>query len=97
MKKTLFPAASIISFAIFQLFFFTNANSKENNIKYYGNDNGILSIMYHRFDENKYPSTNIKMDIFEKHMRIIKDLNYELYDPKSLVNEFKKPKKRKKF
>ena len=53
--------------------------------------------MYHRFDENKYPSTNIKMDIFEKHMRIIKDLNYELYDPKSLVNEFKKPKKKKKI
>ena len=36
------------------------------------NDNGILSIMYHRFNENKYPSTNIKMDIFKKHMKLLK-------------------------
>ena len=26
---------------------------------------GILSLMYHRFDEEKYPSTNIKMNIFK--------------------------------
>ena len=72
MKKTLSLAASIISFVIIQLFFFTNSNSEENNTKYYAKDNGILSIMYHRFNENKYPSTNVKMDIFQKHIKIIK-------------------------
>ena len=55
--------------------FVSNSNSEENNIKYYSNDNGILSIMYHRFNENKYPSTNIKMDIFIEHLKIIKE-NY---------------------
>ena len=24
-------------------------------------DHGVVSIMYHRFNENKYPSTNIKV------------------------------------
>ena len=78
MKKTLSLAASIISFAIIQLFIFTNSNSEENNTKYYAKDNGILSIMYHRFNENKYPSTNIKMDIFQKHIKIIKELDLSL-------------------
>ena len=27
-------------------------------------------LMYHRFNENKYPSTNIRMDIFEQQIRI---------------------------
>ena len=31
--------------------------------------------MYHRFNENKYPSTNIKMDVFKEHMEIIKKMD----------------------
>ena len=53
--------------------------------------------MYHRFNENKYPSTNIKMDIFQKHIKIIKELDYEFYNPKFFINEFKKPKNKKKI
>jgi len=53
--------------------------------------------MYHRFNENKYPSTNIKMDIFDQQMKIIKDLGYEFYDPKLFISQFKKPKKNKKI
>jgi len=97
MKKTLSLVASIISFVIFQFFILTNSNSKENNIKHYTKDNGVLSLMYHRFNENKYPSTNIKMDIFKKHLNVIKDLNYDFYDPKLFVNEFDQPKKEKKI
>ena len=33
--------------------------------------------MYHRFDENKYPSTNIRLEIFNKHLEEIKKLNLE--------------------
>ena len=32
----------------------------------------FLHIMYHRFDEDKYPSTNIQMNIFKKQIQIIK-------------------------
>ena len=53
--------------------------------------------MYHRFNENKYPSTNIQMDIFYKHMETIENLNYEFYDPKFLIENFEKPKIEKKI
>ena len=74
-----------------------NSNSEENNSKYYSNDKGILSLMYHRFNENKYPSTNIKMDVFRNQIDIIKNLNYDFYDPKFLIEEFDKPKNNKKI
>ena len=46
------------------MLFTFNSKAEENNIKYYSDDVGILSLMYHRFDEDKYPSTNIQMSIF---------------------------------
>lgn len=69
----------------------------ENNIKSFSDDNGILSLMYHRFNENKYPSTNIKMNIFDEHMKMIKELNYNFYDPKLFEQEFDIKKKDKKI
>jgi peptidoglycan/xylan/chitin deacetylase (PgdA/CDA1 family) len=44
--------------------------------------------MYHRFDENKYPSTNIQMDIFKQQIEVIKRLKYNFYDPKNLEKNF---------
>ena len=38
--------------------------------------------MYHRFEENKYPSTNIKINVFKKHLEIIKQENIEFVNPK---------------
>ena len=67
------------------------------NIKYYSGDKGILSLMYHRFDENKYPSTNIQMDIFKKQIKIIKESKYKFYDPKNLEKNFQIPKIEKKI
>ncbi len=58
---------------------------------------GILSLMYHRFDENKYPSTNIKMNIFKDQIKIIKSLNYNFYDPVNLEKNFDIEKKHKKI
>ena len=95
IKKILSLAASIISIFILQLYFLNNSNSEENNSKYYSGDNGVLSIMYHRFNENKYPSTNIKMNIFKEQMKIIKQLGYNFSNPKFFINEFDKPKKNK--
>ena len=60
-----------------------NTSADNNNSKYYSKDEGVLSIMYHRFNENKYPSTNIRMNIFDEQMQMIKDLGYNFYDPKS--------------
>tara|TARA_B100000161_G_C33552669_1_gene416146 strand:+ start:684 stop:1706 length:1023 start_codon:yes stop_codon:yes gene_type:complete len=84
-----------MSLIILQLLFITNSNSELNNIKHYSNDNGILSLMYHRFNENKYPSTNIRMEIFREQMNMINDLDYKFYDPSLLIPDFKKIKNKK--
>ena len=97
IKKILSLVASIISLLILQLLFTINSNSEENNSKYYSSDSGILSLMYHRFNENKYPSTNIQMDVFKKHIETIKNTGYKFYDPKSFISEFNLPKNEKKI
>jgi len=79
------------------MFFFINSKAEENNIKYYSDDKGILSLMYHRFNENKYPSTNIQMDIFKEQIKIIRNLNYRFYNPEDLENNFYVIKKEKKI
>ena len=35
-------------------------------------DKGVIVLMYHRFEENKYPSTNIKITDFIKQINLIK-------------------------
>ena len=97
VKKILSLAASTIKLFIIILLFNSNSKADEKNIKYYSDDKGILSLMYHRFDENKYPSTNIKMNIFKQQIKIIKDLKYNFYDPKELEKNFFTPKYEKKI
>ncbi len=53
--------------------------------------------MYHRFNESKYPSTNIQMDVFKEHIRIIKDSGYEFLNPNFLSKVFFQEKSDKKF
>ena len=95
IKKILSFVVSIISLFILQLFLLPNSNSEEDNIKYYSNDNGILSLMYHRFNENKYPSTNIRMNVFKDQMQMIKNLDYSFSDPNFFISKFDKPKIKK--
>jgi len=53
--------------------------------------------MYHRFNEDRYPSTNIQMDIFKQQIEIIKKLKYNFYDPKNLEENFHIAKTEKKI
>ena len=53
--------------------------------------------MYHRFNENKYPSTNIRMEVFEQQMELIKKLGYEFYDPSLFIKDFNNKKNKKKI
>ena len=50
-------------------------------------DFGIISLMYHRFEENKYPSTNIRIRDFKEHLKIIEDNNIKFINPKNFENE----------
>ncbi len=68
-----------------------------NTNKIYDKDEGILSIMYHRFNENKYPSTNIRMDIFKKQIELIKENNIQFINPAEFDKNFSIPKLEKKI
>jgi peptidoglycan/xylan/chitin deacetylase (PgdA/CDA1 family) len=74
-----------------------NSKADENNTKQYSNDEGVLSIMYHRFNENKYPSTNIQMEVFYEHIKLIKDSNYQFLELNNFIENFDKAKKQKKI
>ena len=88
VKKILSLAASTIKLFIIILLFNSNSKAEEQNIKSYSNDRGILALMYHRFDENKYPSTNIQMDVFKQQIEIIRNSKYKFYNPKDLEKNF---------
>ena len=51
--------------------------------------------MYHRFNESKYPSTNIQMEIFKEHIELIKRSDFDFYHPEKFIEEFDKPKTKK--
>ena len=53
--------------------------------------------MYHRFNESKYPSTNIQMEVFENQIKIIQNSNYNFYNPGNFKNDFTIPKTNKKI
>ena len=60
-------------------------------------DFGIISLMYHRFEENKYPSTNIKIKDFIEHLKIIENNNISFVNPNNFENELKNNKKKRKI
>jgi len=49
-------------------------------------DKGIVVLMYHRFDENKYPSTNIKINNFIEHIELIKKKEFKFINPNDFEN-----------
>ncbi|MAH90111.1 MAG: polysaccharide deacetylase [Candidatus Pelagibacter sp.] len=52
--------------------------------------------MYHRFEENKYPSTNIKINNFKEHLKMIKDSGIKFVNPSNFEDELKNNKKERK-
>ena len=60
-------------------------------------DFGIITIMYHRFEENKYPSTNIKIKNFKEHIELIKNEGIKFVNPSNFENELNKNKNERKI
>jgi len=60
-------------------------------------DFGIISIMYHRFEENKYPSTNIKINDFRNHIKIIEENKIKFVNPNNFEEELKNNKTQRKI
>ena len=53
--------------------------------------------MYHRFEENKYPSTNIKISDFKKHLEMIKKNDIKFINPSNFEKELYNNKLQRKF
>ena len=53
--------------------------------------------MYHRFEENKYPSTNIKIADFIEHLNLIKKKQFNFVDPNDFENSLLNKKSEKKI
>ncbi len=53
--------------------------------------------MYHRFDESKYPSTNIQIDVFKKQLDIIDKEGIEFIHPKDFKKSLYEKKKNRKI
>ena len=60
-------------------------------------DYGIISIMYHRFEESKYPSTNIQLEVFKEQLSIIEIENIKFVNPNEFENELVNNKKQRKI
>jgi len=69
-----------IFYPFFALIIFMQSNLIANEVS----EKGIIALMYHRFEENKYPSTNIRINDFIKHIELMKNSNIEFINEKTL-------------
>jgi len=91
IKKSLIIYLFFIALLSFDNKLYSNATL--NHIE----DFGLISLMYHRFDENKYPSTNIKISDFKKQLEIIQKSNIKFINPKDFKKELTHNKKQRKI
>ena len=53
--------------------------------------------MYHRFDESKYPSTNIQLEIFKQQLEIIEKEGIKFVHPKNFIESLSQNKSERKI
>ena len=53
--------------------------------------------MYHRFNESKYPSTNIQLNVFKEQLKIIENEGIRFVDPKKFKENLSENKKERKI
>ncbi len=50
--------------------------------------------MYHRFDESKYPSTNIQLNVFKEQIKIIEEAGIKFIHPNDFSENLSNNKKK---
>ena len=88
--KKFFIITLLISILVFHNNLYPSTDTNEID------DFGIISLMYHRFEENKYPSTNIKLKDFKEHIKIIEENDINFVNPKNFEEELINNKSKKK-
>ena len=82
-------------FFIVTMGFLPAQNSSECELKY-SNSEQINCFVYHRFGDNRYPSTNISMADFRQHLEFLKENNFKVFtlgEALSLSDKNKLPEK----
>ena len=83
------------------IFFIITSSSWQSKIfasnKNFFDDYGLISIMYHRFNESKYPSTNIQLNVFKDQLKIIEKEGIKFIHPKELKLSISAKKMTEKF
>ena len=69
----------LISFLIIIIIFVNQLFAKEKSAAVF---------LYHRFGENKYPSTNIKISQFKKHIEELTNNNYNVISVEQIIDAF---------
>lgn len=54
--------------------------------KLFANENSVAVFVYHRFGENNYPSTNIRINQFKKHLDELTKNNYNVVSTEEIVD-----------
>ena len=54
---------------------------------------GIISLMYHRVGEGKYPSTNVSIEMFQQHLKAIEESGLKFIQPSKFKEHILKGKK----
>ena len=54
--------------------------------KLFANENSVAVFVYHRFGENNYPSTNIRINQFKKHLDELTKNNYNVVSTEEIIN-----------
>jgi len=88
---------SIIKKFLIIFIFFTFTPNESSSLSRSIEDKGIIVLMYHRFEENKYPSTNIKIADFIKHIELSKKNGFDFIDANHFENNLTNKKNKKKI
>lgn len=78
-----------IFFSFFLVFFFWSSCLAEEIILTEAEGTGATVLIYHRFGEDKYPTTNIAVDRFSEQLEFLKNNNYQVISLDVLVHSLK--------
>lgn len=62
-------------------------NSGEPDWQKVNTDFDVVCLVYHRFGDNRYPSTNTSVTVFEEHLKYLSDNGFKSYTVSELLND----------
>jgi peptidoglycan/xylan/chitin deacetylase (PgdA/CDA1 family) len=95
--KSFLPVQSTIKKSLTTLLFFIFVTVESSSISSNIEDKGVIVLMYHRFEENKYPSTNIRIADFIKQIALIKKNDFNFINANNFEDNLVNLKDKKKI